>query len=157
MMALMVEAPEFTYYDIEMAVGISRNLLDRIFADAALGEGVERCGLLLGEGRRIRDVRFAPNVAPDPARHFELDPSVLLAAHKTARAGGPRILGHYHSHPRGRAVPSLTDAQCAAPDGTLWLIIAGGEARLWRAVEAGALHGRFQGEALEICGDVELA
>lgn len=117
---------------------------------------MERCGLLLGE-EHIDDVRFAPNVADDPLRHFELDPTVLIAAHKAARAGGARILGHYHSHPSGKPVPSVTDARHAVADGSLWLLVARGEATLWRAVAAGSLHGRFQAEPMEIYGDVELA
>lgn len=140
-----------------MAVRISRTLLDQILADAAAGQGMERCGLLLGEADRIADVHFAANVAPDPSRHFELDPAILLAAHKAARAGGPQILGHYHSHPSGQAVPSLTDAESAAPDGALWLIVGGAGAALWRAVGTGAVHGRFQAESMNICGDAELA
>lgn len=140
-----------------MAVRISRTLLDKILADAATGGGVERCGLLLGFRDHIREVYFAANVAPDPARHFELDPAVLLTAHKAARAGGPQIVGHYHSHPSGKAVPSATDAHCAAPDGSLWLLVAGEEAALWRAEEGGTVHGCFQAEPMDICGDVELA
>ena len=140
-----------------MAVRISRTLLNAILADAALGRGVERCGLLLGSPDHIRQVRFAANVAPDPVRHFELDPSVLLTAHKAARAGGAQIVGHYHSHPTGQAVPSATDARCAFADGTLWLLVAGEVAALWRAEEGGAIHGRFHAEPMDIYGDVELA
>ena len=140
-----------------MTVRISRTLLNAILADAAKGRGVERCGLLLGSRDHIGDVRFAANVAPDPARHFELDPSVLLATHKAARAGGPQIAGHYHSHPSGQAVPSAIDARCALPDGSLWLLVAGEDAALWRAEEGGAVHGRFHAEPMDIYGDVELA
>lgn len=139
-----------------MAVRISRTLLDRILADAAHAANVERCGLLLGE-EHIEEVRFAPNVAADPRYHFELDPSILIAVHKAARAGGAGILGHYHSHPSGEAIPSATDARCAPADQSLWLLVAGGKAALWRAVAAGPLHGRFQAEPMEIYGDVELA
>src|SRR3546814_20951879 len=102
-----------------MTISISRALLNRILADAAKDSGAERCGLLLGEAARICDVRFAANVAPEPACHFELDPAVLLDAHRTARNGGPRVVGHYHSHPSGKAVPSSIDAECAAPDGSI--------------------------------------
>lgn len=93
----------------------------------------EVCGLLLGGEGRITDIRPAANVAPDPARHFELDPTTLIAAHRAARSGGPAIIGHYHSHPSGHAEPSATDAAAAAPDGSLWLIVGNGAARLWIA------------------------
>ncbi|MBK5264824.1 MAG: M67 family metallopeptidase [Alphaproteobacteria bacterium] len=140
-----------------MDVRISRDLLDRILADAAHGQGEERCGLLLGEADHIRDVRFAANVALDPTRHFELDPAILLATHKSARAGGARILGHYHSHPSGTVVPSAIDAQCAAPDGSLWLIVAGAQAALWRATGTGEVYERFQADTMIIYDDVTLA
>ncbi len=115
-----------------MTVRISRRLLDQVQALAGC-QATEICGLLLGEAGRIDAILPAANVALDPARHFELDPAVLLAAHRAARAGGAKIVGHYHSHPSGVAVPSATDAACAAPDGSLWLIVAGGAARLWVA------------------------
>ncbi|MEG8223392.1 M67 family metallopeptidase [Sphingomonas sp. HH69] len=115
-----------------MSVTISSLLRDRIVALAAADDG-EICGLLLGQAGRIEAIAPAANVAADPARHFELDPAVLIAAHRAARSGGPGVVGHYHSHPSGVAVPSATDAACAMPDGTLWLIVAGEDVRLWRA------------------------
>ena len=115
-----------------MSVTISSLLRDRIVALAAADDG-EICGLLLGQAGRIEAIAPAANVAADPARHFELDPAVLIAAHRAARSGGPRVIGHYHSHPSGVAIPSATDAACAMPDGTLWLIVAGEAVRLWRA------------------------
>lgn len=113
-----------------MRVRISRIILEQIMSEAA-GSADEVCGLLLGRGDHIEAICPAANVAPDPTRHFELDPVVLIAAHRAARVGGLRISGHYHSHPSGVAVPSATDAASAAPDGSLWLIVGGGMARLW--------------------------
>ncbi len=99
----------------------------------AAADANEVCGLLFGQADGIEAILPAANVAPDPTRHFELDPTVLIAAHRAARDGGPQIVGHYHSHPGGTAAPSATDAACAAPDGSLWLIVGGGAARLWVA------------------------
>ncbi|WP_303760944.1 M67 family metallopeptidase [Sphingobium yanoikuyae] len=115
-----------------MKAEISRVLLEQIMALAAVEPG-EVCGLLLGQGARIDAIRPAANVAPDPARHFELAPATLLAAHRAARRGGPAVLGHYHSHPSGVPIPSETDRACAAPDGALWLIVGGGAVRAWVA------------------------
>lgn len=115
-----------------MKVRIASALLGEIMSLSAATDE-EICGLLLGEDGHVRAIRPAMNVAADKRRHFELDPSVLLAAHRTARAGGPKILGHYHSHPSGHAAPSATDAASARPDGSLWLIVTGLEARLWIA------------------------
>lgn len=132
-----------------MTVTISRMLLDQILAIAA-ADRAEVCGLLLGAAGRIKAIAPAANVAPDPARHFELDPVALIAAHRAARAGGAQMIGHYHSHPSGVAVPSATDAACAAPDGSLWLIIGGDEARLWVAQGDGAGGVRFAPATLRV-------
>lgn len=125
-----------------MIVGISRSLLEQIVA-LATADICEVCGLLLGTAERIEAILPAANVAADPARHFELDPAVLIAAHRMARSGGPAIIGHYHSHPSGVAAPSATDAACATPDGSLWLIVGGGEATLWRAGPGVAVNVHF--------------
>lgn len=81
---------------------------------------------------------------------FEIDPAALFAALREARRGGPKVLGHYHSHPSGIAAPSLADAVAAAPDGAVWLIAARGEITAWRAVSDGAVHGRFDPLTLAI-------
>ncbi|MFZ2997706.1 M67 family metallopeptidase [Sphingobium sp.] len=122
-----------------MKVHIARSLLDHIHALCAVDSG-EVCGLLLGAAGadRIDAILPAANVAPDPARHFELDPITLFAAHRAARSGGPAILGHYHSHPSGIATPSATDLASAAPDGSLWLIVAGAHSTLWVTLEIAA-------------------
>ena len=131
-----------------MALTISSELLRLIVAEAAASPAAEVCGLLLGNGDRVEEVRPCRNVAPEPARRFEIDPAALLAAHRQARAGGAAIIGCYHSHPSGKAEPSVCDAAAAEPNGWWWLIVAGGEVRAWRAVAVGAWQGRFEEEML---------
>lgn len=114
-----------------MAVTISRALGDRIAALAAADPRREVCGLLLGDGARIEAIIVAANVADDPARRFEIDPRVIFRAMRAERAGGPRVIGHYHSHPGGSGEPSAEDARLARP-GPLWLIVAQGRIRAWR-------------------------
>ncbi len=131
-----------------MTVTISRAVLNSICARAAANPEREICGLLLGEGARIMEAREAANIAAEPERRFELDPALLLAAHKEARSGGLQVLGHYHSHPGGNTEPSACDAEMALPDGALWLICApDGRHAVWRAGSEG-LHGRFSAVAL---------
>lgn len=115
-----------------MKVRISRSLLEQIMSLAA-ADPDEVCGLLLGERGAIHEICPAANVAADPARQFELDPAVLIAAYRSARSGGLKIIGHYHSHPSGVPEPSAVDAASAVPDDSLWLILARDEARLWLA------------------------
>tara|TARA_R110000782_G_scaffold268047_1_gene364017 strand:- start:23680 stop:24093 length:414 start_codon:yes stop_codon:yes gene_type:complete len=133
-----------------MVFRISRALLAQIIYQAAKSSHAEICGLLLGAGDEVREIRPAANVALDPASRFEIDPATLIAAHRAARNGGMAVLGHYHSHPNGVIEPSPCDADMALPDGALWLICApDGRYALWRAGDTG-LHGRFTRCALEL-------
>ncbi|MEH3037254.1 MAG: M67 family metallopeptidase [Sphingomonas adhaesiva] len=127
---------------------IAIRLRNEIAAAAAATPGVEVCGLLLGAAARVERILPCRNVATDPARRFEIDPAALIAAHRAGRAGGPRVIGHYHSHPTGVAAPSPRDAADAVADGSIWIIVAGRELTAWRAVAQGALHGRFDALAL---------
>ncbi len=134
-------------------VVISRLLLDAVLVDARCDGVRERCGLLLGkrDGKSDTVIDFVPaaNVHGEPERHFELDPAVLVAAWRAERAGGHAVLGHYHSHPLGAAVPSVADAAAASADGRLWLIVSREGFALWRSVADGAVHGRFESVAIE--------
>ena len=115
-----------------MRIAIARSLLDQILGHAAASPDREVCGLLFGDSGQISEARSAPNIANDPARTFEVDPRALFDAMKAQRAGGPKIIGHYHSHPNGSVEPSERDAAVAEP-ATLWLIVAGGKTALWMA------------------------
>ncbi|MBB4152854.1 proteasome lid subunit RPN8/RPN11 [Sphingomonas jinjuensis] len=131
-----------------MALTIASELVAQIVAEARSSPGVEICGLLIGE-------RAVPcrNVADAPATRFEIDPAALIAAYRDGRRGGPAIVGCYHSHPNGSAVPSPRDAADAAANGWLWLIVGGdGTVKAWRAVKNGAVHGRFDPVALRVAG-----
>ena len=123
-------------------IAISSVLLDQITAHAA-SSADEVCGLLFGDHDRIDAAIPCANVAADPRYRFEIDPVALIAAHRAARNGGPRPIGHYHSHPSGRAIPSARDAADAVEDGAIWLIAAGRTVRAWRSVHDGEVEGRF--------------
>ncbi|MFM5922929.1 MAG: M67 family metallopeptidase [Novosphingobium sp.] len=113
---------------LEVTSGVNATLRE----EATRAHPLECCGLLLGWGRRIERAAPARNVHPDPARHFEIDPVALIAAHKAARSGGPQVLGYYHSHPNGRAAPSQEDLLSRSGDGRFWAIIASGDVLWWR-------------------------
>jgi proteasome lid subunit RPN8/RPN11 len=98
---------------------------------------LECCGLLLGVGVQITASIPAANVHAQPERHFEIDPAALIAAHRAARAGGPQVLGYYHSHPEGTAGPSATDCALASGDGRVWAIVANAEIGWWRDTPQG--------------------
>ncbi|MEJ2409960.1 MAG: M67 family metallopeptidase [Novosphingobium sp.] len=120
-----------------MAVELTRGILATLRAEADRAAPEECCGLLLGHGapggsERIETILPAANVADEPRLRFEIDPAVLLAAHKAVRAGGSQVLGYYHSHPVGLAAPSATDCEHSTGDLRIWAIIAGGHVAFWR-------------------------
>ena len=127
-----------------MKWAISSALLERLILEARAAGGRETCGLLLGSAGRIEEAWPIRNAAADPEYAFLLDPAPQLAAARAARAAGKTILGHYHSHPSGNADPSGADARAAGEEGTLWLIVAGPGAKLWKARAGGEMLGAFE-------------
>jgi proteasome lid subunit RPN8/RPN11 len=120
---------------------VDRAALAAMRAAARAAYPREACGLLLGEGARIAAFRETANVHASPHTHFEIDPQALIDAHRAARAGGPKVVGYFHSHPDGPPEPSATDQAMAARDGRVWAIVgtSSGERdiRFWRDGEAG--------------------
>lgn len=119
-----------------MAIRLTSGALATLLAEATRAAPCEACGLLLGHSE-IAVAAPCANVHAEPLRHFEIDPAALIAAHRAVRAGGPEVLGYYHSHPNGRAEPSDTDRAMASGDGRIWAIVANGAVRLWRDEPAG--------------------
>lgn len=120
-----------------MTIEVTSGVLATLREEAALATPQECCGVLLGRGDRIEQVLPAANVAELPEIRFEIDPAVLLAAHKAARAGGLEVMGYYHSHPVGLPTPSATDREQASGDGRIWAIVAGEDVAFWRDTRKG--------------------
>ena len=120
----------------------------RITRAAERAAPVEACGLLLGAGAgrdaRVRYATVHGNRAADPARSFALDPGVVVAVHARARAARLDVLGAWHAHPGGQAVPSAVDLLEAWPGAVLLIAalrdgrMAG--ARAWRSLGARAVE-----------------
>jgi proteasome lid subunit RPN8/RPN11 len=106
--------------------------MDRMRGEAERAAPEECCGLLFGRGELIDEIHPAMNVAGERRRRFEIDPQALVDAHRTARRGGPQVLGYYHSHPAGPAEPSTTDRAMASGDGSVWAIVGAGDVTFWR-------------------------
>lgn len=107
-------------------------VLQQMQAAAAMAGAEECCGLMLGDGDGIDALLASRNMAAERERHFEIDPQLLIDAHRAARAGGKRLIGYYHSHPNGLPRPSATDRAMAAGDGMIWAIVARGDVTFWR-------------------------
>ncbi|MFV8835642.1 M67 family metallopeptidase [Aquisalimonas sp.] len=107
----------------------------------------EACGIVLGHHGVIREIAGMTNQARRPADHFALDPLEYMHAERDAGKRGLDVIGIWHSHPDGEAVPSESDRR-AAWAGWLYLIVGspgdgGAEIRGWR------LNGsRFEEEVL---------
>jgi desampylase len=134
-----------------MAIRIAIQLSEVLIGLAAASPKEEICGLLFGDCEQVRDIEPVANVSRKPETRFEIDPAALIAAHRRVRGGATALLGYYHSHPNGAALPSAEDALQAAPDGAIWLIIAASELKAWRAVADGAVYGRFDPVAILPC------
>ena len=120
-----------------MALEVSSIVIETLLAEADRALPEECCGLLFGVEEQIHGAEPARNVHPDPKCHFEIDPQALINAYRSARSGGPPLLGFYHSHPNGLGEPSATDRALAAPDGMVWAIVAAGGVSFWRSGDAG--------------------
>jgi desampylase len=118
-------------YDVAMTLRISRAAYDALLAEADGDPHREVCGLLLGDDHVTRIVP-TPNVAADPEKTFEIEPQALFAAIRNERAGAASLIGYYHSHPRGHALPSAQDTLQAQGDRRIWVIVAGGAVTAWR-------------------------
>lgn len=92
----------------------------------------EACGLLLGTRGRITALAPSRNLAAS-ADAFEIDTALHLRLQRTTRS----VVGVWHSHPRGPAVPSARDQAGAWDAALLWLITGSDGTRAWRL----AAHG----------------
>lgn len=126
-----------------MTLVLSSAILDDLQELARQAAPAETCGLLFGDNGTVSGFLPTKNVAKQPLHRFEIDPVDLIAAERAMRDGGQAICGYYHSHPSGSVSPSKTDAEMAAPDGRIWLIIDGLDAAAWRALHHGKIYGRF--------------
>ncbi|MDX2140486.1 MAG: M67 family metallopeptidase [Chloroflexota bacterium] len=77
----------------------------------------EACGVLLGRDGMVKEAVPVANRAADPLHTFRLDERQYVAALYDGEQRGLGLIGFYHSHPQGLAIPSQTDiAQSHYPD-----------------------------------------
>ena len=84
----------------------------------------ECCGLLVGDGMRIDECVRVRNVDPRPAVRYAIDPAEHVAVIRRLRGTPQSIVGCYHSHPSGPAVPSPSDVAEAYYTEFVWLIVS---------------------------------
>jgi proteasome lid subunit RPN8/RPN11 len=102
---------------------VRQRVIDEVVAHARSEVPNECCGLLLGYDDEIDEAYPARNLR-ESATRFLIDPADHFAAIRHARASGRLVRGAYHSHPRGPAAPSDTDAARMNDPSLLHMIVS---------------------------------
>lgn len=89
----------------------------------------EACALLIGtlfdeNEYRVSSVALSNNIAADRKRYFEIDPGLRIRLEKELRDKTESIIGVFHSHPNGPALPSRQDEKMIIERHLVWLIAA---------------------------------
>ena len=113
----------------ERILHLSDEFAASILVAAARAYPNECCGLIEGvntaAGWRALAVHEAANLSPEPKCRFLIDPQVQFDLMRKLRGSERAIIGCFHSHPGGEAVPSTTDRAEAYESGFLYLIAGG--------------------------------
>jgi proteasome lid subunit RPN8/RPN11 len=112
-------------------VCIRRSAVEALLAHARAEAPYECCGLLIGGSRLVERAVPASNARRSESSYL-VDPGDHFAAIRAAREAGQAVIGGYHSHPRGPALPSATDLKESAGPDFLYVIAAPAERGGWR-------------------------
>lgn len=123
-------------------IEIPELVVSAMWAHAQTAVPDEACGLLAGRDSAVRMAYCLTNIAASPSR-YTVDPTGHFGALQHAERNGWDLIGVFHSHPHGPAVPSATDIAGALEPGWHYLILgfAGrrrGELRAYRIREGAA-------------------
>jgi proteasome lid subunit RPN8/RPN11 len=94
---------------IDRPIFIAPAIVEEILAHAREEAPRECCGLLIGGDGTVERAVRARNLDEAPTRRYLIDPADHFRAIRAARAQRKDVIGAYHSHPSGPAVPSPTD------------------------------------------------
>ncbi|WP_276298891.1 desampylase [Halorussus lipolyticus] len=116
-------------------IAIPDSIRDELLAHAREEAPTEACGILAGTRierdddaeHRVLEHHPAENVAGTPRTRYEIDPREQLELMEAVEDAGREVVGFYHSHPRGPAGPSETDAAQATWPGRSYVIVALGD------------------------------
>ena len=106
------------------SIKIEAVTLAQMSAHARKSAGEECCGLLAGLDGVITHVFAAVNVAPDPAKGYEIAPKEIVGMMRELRERKLEFLGIYHSHPNGKNEPSPRDIELAYYSEAVYFIIS---------------------------------
>lgn len=113
---------------------ITHAIIEQIRADAVRSD-TEICGALVGHHDEILAAVSLPNASEAAHRRFFIRAADVLRIELDAERAGHMLMGFYHSHPHGDAVPSSADLQQALPGYVYWIASRSGEVRAWQLRE----------------------
>ncbi|MGQ0742387.1 MAG: M67 family metallopeptidase [Alphaproteobacteria bacterium] len=110
-----------------MKLLLSAVLLEQCRAAARRAYPKECCGLIEGsrdgDAWRATAVYESANMAANSAREFLVDPQLQIRLMRELRGSERDVIGCFHSHPDGSAIPSARDVAEAREDDFLWAVI----------------------------------
>ena len=99
---------------------VARSLLEHADGESPL----ECCGLLAGRDDSVDRSYPLTNASEWPERRYFAEPGELIAAFRSIREEGRKLLGIYHSHPFSSPTPSTVDIREAHYPHCIYVIIA---------------------------------
>jgi proteasome lid subunit RPN8/RPN11 len=136
---------------------IPQTLLERITEAAEAAFPHECCGLLAGRNGAAAGETLVTRMVPSPnvtetrvEDSFEVDPQVRFDLMRALEGTDERIVGHYHSHPGGPALPSATDLKMAYETDLIWVIVAVQDGRTVDARAHGVAPDRSAFHAIDL-------
>ncbi|RUS47738.1 Mov34/MPN/PAD-1 family protein [Cohnella sp. AR92] len=112
---------------------IPERILNDLYRQCQARLPYESCGALTGVRKAgelwVDGFRLLRNIAAEPQVSFRFEPSEWLAFCIQAQKNQREVVGLWHSHPRGPALPSAQDAEGWDGCGTYWIIGLEGDHR----------------------------
>ncbi|MGE5623746.1 MAG: M67 family metallopeptidase [Methanocella sp.] len=108
---------------VERPLEISAKELAEVVAHCLQEAPNEACGILSGQGRRVRRTWPVPNQLASPTGYL-MAPEAQLAAMRQVWAAGEELVAIYHSHPETPARPSPRDVAQAFHREAVYLIVS---------------------------------
>lgn len=105
------------------AINLTQAQYDSLVRQAQSDYPLETCGLLAGEGNRVRQLYPIDNIRQSPVE-YEMDPVGQLTAMLDLEERGWELIAIYHSHPHGPQVPSITDIKQAYYPDAAYVIVS---------------------------------
>jgi proteasome lid subunit RPN8/RPN11 len=123
--------------------------LEEIVAHVKRAQPEEACGLLGGPPGQVQRVYLVENIDHSPVS-YQMDPTGQVRAMEEIEGAGWEIVGIFHSHPAGPAVPSPTDVAQAFYPEAVYLILAPDGPESWGVRGFRIDQGRVREVALEL-------